>query len=121
MWGDIYINGSKPLSYQEKENLSGFWLNEKPIYSIVKVIDVSANSQISINLSELNYEVIWINQGKSFNQYDGTQTSSAINWYSGNNDYGLVYVNASRNLIIKNNSTFVRKYYLTLEYTKTTD
>lgn len=105
--------------FSTDEKQIGVWIDNKPIYRKIYEKQVSANStDNSIYLmTALNYDTIWINQGKSFCQY-GANTSSGINWYNGTSDYGLVYINPSGNLNIKNNSGNSRTYYITLEYTK---
>lgn len=101
-------------------NTGKVWIDNKPIYRKVYEKQVSSNttdSSIAL-LSDLGYETIWINQGKSFCQY-GANTSSGINWYNGSSDYGLVYINPTGKLTIKNGSGLSRTYYVTVEYTKT--
>lgn len=113
--------GSSDNNFSSEEQIIGTWFG-KPLYRKTLTTVVEGNSQGSISLSNLNYDQIWINQGKSFNQYDGNNTSSAINWVSNiNNDYGIVYINVGKNVMIRNNSSQTRQYYITLEYTKTTD
>lgn len=101
-------------------NTNETWINNKPIYRKVYTISVSANStNSSTDLSSLGYDVIWINQAKSFNYYGGNTTSSSpVSWYSSSSDAGNVWVNDRGILNIKNNSSSARVYYLTIEYTK---
>ena len=107
--------------FSKDEKIIGKWINGKNIYRKVIESNVASMGQTNISLVDLNYEIIWVNQGKSFNQYDGTTTSSGINWYNGSSDYGLAYINTSNNLVLKNNSSWTRKYYVTIEYTKVSD
>lgn len=105
----------------DKEIEIGKWVEgnvKKTIYRKVIVKNVNKNTQAQENLSSLNYTCIWINWAKSFNQYSGNLSTSAIGWYNGTTDYGLCYINASKTLNIKNQSTADRKYYIVLEYTK---
>ena len=103
---------------------NGIWINNKPIYRKVIEKTVNSNTTGTVDLSGLGYDVIWVNQGKSFNQYNTTASSSGVSWAnnpSSNSDYGLVYINQSKVMNIKNNSGANRTYYVTIEYTKTTD
>lgn len=107
--------------FSKDEKIIGKWINGKNIYRKVIESNVASMGQTNISVADLNYEIIWVNQGKSFNQYDGATTSSGINWYNGSSDYGLAYINTSNNLVLKNNSSSARKYYVTIEYTKVSD
>lgn len=134
--GDLYvadINGDNAVNvldeienaslevYSTTEQAIGTWIDGKTIYRKTYEISVGANTtNTSTNLSSLGYNRIWINDGKSFNYYNGnTNTTTGINWYNGTSDYGLAYVNANKILNVKNISNSARYYYITLEYTKT--
>lgn len=115
-----YINEITKDIYSTDELLTNqIWIDGKPIYRKVINKSVPSNTIGQIGLSGLNYDTIWVNQGKSFNQYSGTQTSSPTNWINSDfNDYGLCYINDERILNIKNKTNSDRTYYITLEYTK---
>ena len=104
------------------ERVIGLWFG-KPLYRRTITKNVPANSQGTVDLSSYGYATIWVDHGNSFNQYSGTQTSSGTQWTNNDqfNDYGLVYINPSRVLNIKNWSASNRDYYITLNYTTTTD
>lgn len=108
--------------YSTEEKIVGTWIDGKDIYRKVVTVDVAANKTGTLDLSDIDYESLWINQSASFNKY-GTSalTTSGIAWYNGTDDYGLVYVQPSKLMNIKNSSKNARTYYLVLEYTKVTN
>ena len=107
--------------YSSSEIAVGTWIDNKTIYRRTYEISVAANTtDNSTDLSSLGYDKVWVNNGESFNYYGGnTNTTSGVNWYNGSSDYGLVYVNPSKILNVKNMSGSTRYYYIVLEYTKT--
>lgn len=108
--------------YSTEETIVGRWINGKDIYRKVVTKSVAANTTGTIDLSDIDYESLWINQSASFNSYGtSTLTTSGIAWYNGTDDYGLVYVQPSKLMNIKNSSKNARTYYLVLEYTKATN
>lgn len=100
------------------------WIDGKPIYKTVYQKTVNANiTDSSTDLySLLAYDSIWINYGDSFSQYgSNTKTSSSLNYYISSSDTNYSYINGNGVLVIQNKSSNKRDYYITLEYTKTTN
>jgi hypothetical protein len=108
--------------YSTEEKIVGTWINGKDIYRKTMVVNVAANTTGKVDLSAIDYETIWFNQAATFNVYGtSTVTTGAVTWYNGTDDYGLVYVQPTKLMNIKNSSKSDRVYYLTLEYTKVTE
>lgn len=109
--------------FSANETVVGKWINNKPIYRKIIHKTVNANSSDSTtNLKVLNYEKIWIDFGNSFSHYGGnTLTSSSITFYTSSSDMNHCYVNYNGILVINNTSTYSREYFITVNYTKTTD
>ena len=126
-----YVNGQwtewrTQDSYSTSEQMIGTWVDGKPLYRKTIQKTVAANATLNFNLTDLginNADVIFIDVGNSTAHYNTPVGGaySSINFYSGTNDYGNVYVNYDRQLVIKNNSGSNRDMYITLKYTKTTD
>lgn len=90
------------------------------MYRIIKEYDVSAKEIQSNDISSIPYDTIFINFGKSFNRWV-VNSSSSIIWNTSDNDKGNVWINYEKKLNILNSSNATRHYWITLEYTKTTD
>ena len=128
LWESQLSNSSGETNtnnYSTEEQVIGTWFG-KPLYRKVIQKTVAANDTPSFNLSDLginNADVIFIDVGNSTAHYNTPVggSYSSINFYSGTNDYGNVYVNYDRQLVIKNISGSNRDMYITLKYTKTTD
>lgn len=106
--------------YSTEEQRIGTWIDGKPLYRIIKEYDVSAKETQSNDISSIPYDTIFINFSKSFNRWD-VNSSSSIIWYTSDDDKGNVWINYEKKLNILNSSNATRHYWITLEYTKTTD
>ena len=106
--------------YSTEEQRIGTWIDGKPLYRIIKEYDVSAKETQSNDISSIPYDTIFINFGKSFNRWVANSSSSII-WNTSDNDKGNVWINYEKKLNILNSSNAARHYWITLEYTKTTD
>lgn len=106
--------------YSTEEKRIGTWIDGKPLYRIIKEYDVSAKETQSNDISSIPYDTIFINLGKSFNRWSDN-TSSSIIWNTGDSDKGNVWINYEKKINIINSSNATRHYWITLEYTKTTD
>ena len=106
--------------YSTEEQRIGTWIDGKPLYRIIKEYNVSAKETQSNDISSIPYDTIFINLGKSFNRWSDN-TSSSIIWNTGDSDKGNVWINYEKKINIINSSNAARHYWITLEYTKTTD
>ena len=106
--------------YSTEEQVIGTWIDGKPLYRIIKEYNVSAKETQSNDISSIPYDTIFINFGKSFNRWVANSSSSII-WNTSDNDKGNVWINYEKKLNILNSSNAARHYWITLEYTKTTD
>lgn len=106
--------------YSTEEQRIGTWIDGKPLYRIIKEYDVSAKEIQSNDISSIPYDTIFINFGKSFNRWV-VNSSASIIWNTSDDDKGNVWINYEKKLNISNNSNATRHYWITLEYTKTTD
>ena len=106
--------------YSTEEQRIGTWIDGKPLYRIIKECDVSAKETQSNDISSIPYDTIFINLGKSFNRWVDNSSASIV-WNTSDNDKGNVWINYEKKLNILNSSNAARHYWITLEYTKTTD
>lgn len=106
--------------YSTEEQRIGTWIDGKPLYRIIKECDVSAKETQSNDISSIPYDTIFINLGKSFNRWVDNSSASIV-WNTSDNDNGNVWINYEKKLNILNSSNAARHYWITLEYTKTTD
>lgn len=106
--------------YSTEEQRIGTWIDGKPLYRIIKEYDVSAKETQSNDISSIPYDTIFINFGKSFTRWV-VNSSASIIWNTRDDDKGNVWINYEKKLNISNNSNATRHYWITLEYTKTTD
>lgn len=106
--------------YSTEEQRIGTWIDGKPLYRIIKKCDVSAKETQSNDISSIPYDTIFINLGKSFNRWVDNSSASIV-WNTSDNDKGNVWINYEKKLNILNSSNAARHYWITLEYTKTTD
>lgn len=106
--------------YSTEEQRIGTWIDGKPLYRIIKECDVSAKETQSNDISSIPYDTIFINLGKSFSRWVDNSSASIV-WNTSDNDKGNVWINYEKKLNILNSSNAARHYWITLEYTKTTD
>lgn len=106
--------------YSTEEQRIGTWIDGKPLYRIIKECDVSAKETQSNDISSIPYDTIFINLGKSFNRWVDNSSASIV-WNTSDNDKGNVWINYEKKLNILNSSNAAKHYWITLEYTKTTD
>lgn len=123
--GDVVPEGYEKVEdkgevYSTEEQRIGTWIDGKPLYRIIKEYDVSAKETQSNDISSIPYDTIFINFGKSFNRWV-VNSSSSIIWNTSDDDKGNVWINYGKKLNILNSSNATRHYWITLEYTKTTD
>lgn len=112
--------------YSTEEQIIGTWLGKTLYRKTLSNINIASMKTTIIDLSQYNlnnFDNIWIDNSNSFNQYAGNKSSSNVNWMNNSDfkDYGMVWINGSGMLNIKNNSSADRIYYITLKYTKKTD
>lgn len=120
--------GDDMVRYSKDEIVIGTWINDKPLYRRVYEFDVEAKTNITITKSELGTESaehMLINMGSSVALYYSTNRNShgfsSVSYYLTSSDRGHVYINMDKSLVIQNQNETPRKYYIVLEYTKTTD
>ena len=123
--GDVVPEGYEKVEdkgevYSTEEQRIGTWIDGKPLYRIIKEYDVSAKETQSNDISSIPYDTIFINLGKSFNRWVDNSSASIV-WNTSDNDKGNVWINYEKKLNILNSSNATRHYWITLEYTKTTD
>lgn len=125
LWDKIGIL-SNSGTYSTSEQVIGKWIDGKPLYRRTIVQDVTANQTFQKLLTDYginNANYIAINVGASSQHYGsniGAQYSPII-YYKSANDYSFANVNASGKLSIENYKSSASTYYITIEYTKTTD
>lgn len=119
-----YIN--KLNNYSEEEIRIGTWFG-KPLYRKVIVKEVNARTNATYTLESLgivNQDHIIIDLGKSSQQWDIGNTGGSYNsvtYYISSSDYSNVQVSYDKKLTLINQTGNKRKYFIVLEYTKTTD
>ena len=109
--------------YSTTEKIIGTWINGKPIYRVVFVIDLSDYSGqdlwIAHNLTNMDF--FWINQGES-KLTNSSETIPPTFYYGSNSDWARLAINTS-NIRFKYTNSSISSYilYVVIEYTKTTD
>ena len=109
-----------------KEHKIGTWIDGKPLYRKVIQKTVASNTTDRYYLTDLgitNADLIIVNVGKSTAHYSNVagQEYSPVSYCVSSTDRGNVFIDNYKRLAIANISTVQRIYYITLEYTKTTD
>jgi hypothetical protein len=103
------------------------WINGKPIYRKVIEKTIASQTEQRYTLESLgisNVEVMIINVGESTAYYGSGSIGnsySPISYYVSSSDRAHVFFDGSSKVTITNLNASQRTYYITLEYTKTTD
>lgn len=118
---NLTIKNNDPFSYSTEEQVIGTWINGKPLYRKVIVIDTigdNVNMQIPLNIG--NLEQCWIDESNSF--LGNVNESLGVNWFYSTTDYIRTWVNKINGIRIKSPSSLSSfTGYITVNYTKTTD
>jgi hypothetical protein len=108
-------------TYSTTEKVVGTWINGKPLYRKVVIIDTignNVNMEVPLNISNLGE--CWIDESSSFLGNDAE--TLGINWFYSTTDYIRTWINKSRGIRIKTPSSLSAfTGYITVNYTKTTD
>ena len=114
-------NGSSNI-YSTTERRVGTWIDGKPIYRKVVIIDsIGSNVNLSIPYNIDDVDTIWLNESASFIKSENETLSS--NWLLSADDYMRTWVNKFLGTIRYKTPADLSAFtgYITLEYTKTTD
>lgn len=108
-------------TYSTTEKKIGTWIDGKPLYRKVVIIDSvgnNVNMQVALNIS--NLDKAWIDESSSFLGNDAE--TLGINWFYTTSDYIRTWINKSNGIRIKSPSSLSAfTGYITVNYTKTTD
>lgn len=117
----ITIKNNDVFSYSTDEIKLGTWIDGKPIYRKVVIIDsIGSNVNYDVPYDIENADTIWINEACSFikNEYE----TLSVNWIYSTTDYMRIWINKNLGLRVKALSNLSNySGYITIEYTKTTD
>lgn len=115
------IQGVNNYSTEEVKT-GGTWIDGKPIYRKTYVYEAGASSYATLDLSELDFEMIRIVDFVHHTQYKSAGSYWSGNYYWASGDATRCYVNGT-NLILRSgdNITTSTGAWVTVEYTKTTD
>lgn len=125
-----YNGDTVPIGYEEVNSYStnevktgDTWIDGKPIYRKVWVLELSNNADLDGNLGLTNTNNFWINEGKSF--IKGSDQSLPTNFYYSSSDWARTWLYKSSGSIhfrFKSPSNlYGNTLYITVEYTKNTD
>lgn len=109
--------------YSTEETVVGTWIDGKPLYRKIIIIDsVGNNINTEVPYYIENVDLIWIDEGTSYVTKPSHETLS-INWFYGTNDFMRTWVNKNLGVIRYKVQANLTEYtgYITLKYTKTTD
>jgi len=108
---------SEDNNYSTEEKLTGkFWIDDKPIYRKVFVID-SISSGTEVDVSSLNIETLIVISGFGF---DGGVNEITLPFYDGATMWSIYY-RSNAGMLHNKSSRNVTNVNIILEYTKTTD
>lgn len=105
----------------EEIKTNKIWIDGKPIYRKVVVIDsIGNNLNYSIEYDCSYMDTVWINQSCSF-MYAEHETLP-LNWFYEPNYFARIWLNKNVGIRVRANGDLsTHTAYLTLEYTKKTD
>lgn len=115
------IQGVNHYSTEEVKT-GGTWIDGKPIYRKTYVYEAGASSYATLDLSDLDFEIIRIVDFVHHTKYKNAGSYWSGNYYWASGDATRCYVNGT-NLILRSadNITTSTGAWVTVEYTKTTD
>lgn len=106
----------------EEVKTNKVWIDGKPIYSKVIVIEtLSKGVDLLISHNIENSDAIWINESASF--LSNVNEALGVNWFFSTSDWVRTWINKDNGSIrMKSPSNLsTLSAYITVEYTKTTD
>lgn len=108
--------------YSTEESVIGTWIDGKPIYRKVIVIETLSKGVDLLKSHNIeNSDAIWINESASF--LANVNETLGVNWFFSTSDWVRTWINKdNKSIRIKSPSNLsTLSAYITLEYTKTTD
>lgn len=116
-----YVN--KTNTYLTEEQRIGTWIDKKPLYRRIAIVNISSSSSGSqiLSFSGWNVETIILDYGKSYHKLTNNNTLN-IDFFYSTSDWSRTYTN-SNGVYFNYGSSLTAKgtMVLFLEYTKTTD
>ena len=108
--------------YLDVEHQIGYWLDNKPLYSIWHSKTISSGTlDTLLNINRNDYGVIWVNKAFS----DSSNSKSVIGtYYYQSNDFQRVHIEQGNQVIWQRGSAYPRlpvTVYYELRYTKVSD